>query len=210
MNKITPIARTTGIVVQDFKHEVLIYDLRTNKAYALNETSTAVWQLCDGNNSIDKIADLLSIKFKELVSEDIVLLSLELLKKENLLEAETVQTTSFEGLTRREAVRKIGFSALVTLPVISILVAPSAINAQSLSCPGSGVPGNPNNCPCAANGNCTSACCGVNSGGAEVCVTIDATPVSAPCRGNCECAGASTCPSCVGLPRICRIGGCPP
>lgn len=57
MSKIKPLARSADIVVQEFGNEVLIYDLRINKAFNLNETSTLVWQLCDGHKSISEIAD---------------------------------------------------------------------------------------------------------------------------------------------------------
>ena len=36
---ILPFARTADIVVQTLGEEILIYDLNTNKAYNLNETS---------------------------------------------------------------------------------------------------------------------------------------------------------------------------
>jgi hypothetical protein len=37
-----PKNRKNDIVIQELKDEILIYDLTTNKAYCLNETSAAV------------------------------------------------------------------------------------------------------------------------------------------------------------------------
>ena len=47
--RIAPKARKENLVVQESNGEVLIYDLDTNKAFCLNETSALVWQACDGN-----------------------------------------------------------------------------------------------------------------------------------------------------------------
>ncbi len=58
MNK--PKTRNENIVLSEFANEVLIYDLIINKAYCLNETSTMIWQLCDGTRSIAEISQILS------------------------------------------------------------------------------------------------------------------------------------------------------
>ncbi|HZH35571.1 MAG TPA: hypothetical protein VEX64_12070 [Pyrinomonadaceae bacterium] len=41
-SKNIPKARENDLVVQELKDEVLIYDLKINKAYCLNETSAAI------------------------------------------------------------------------------------------------------------------------------------------------------------------------
>ena len=56
MNK----ARKDDIVVKKLKDETLIYDLKENKAYCLNETSAMVWRLCDGKRSAVEIAEEIS------------------------------------------------------------------------------------------------------------------------------------------------------
>lgn len=71
-SKNNPTARRTDVVVQELKGEVLIYDLKINKAYCLNETSAMVYQLCDGNNSVSDISNQLSKKLKTNISEDLV------------------------------------------------------------------------------------------------------------------------------------------
>jgi hypothetical protein len=42
-----PISRQSNVVVQEIEGEVLIYDLKVNQAYCLNQTSALVFQLCD-------------------------------------------------------------------------------------------------------------------------------------------------------------------
>jgi len=153
MNQNNPLSRTEDIVVQELNGEILIYDLRDNRAMCLNETSAAVWNACDGSNTVGDIA-------KAVGNEDIVWLALNELKKEKLVDFVTETPTKFDGLTRREAVRRIGMASLVALPLITGLVAPAA--AQTISC--GAVCTNSNQCPtgCA---NCNAS----TPGGTRVC-----------------------------------------
>lgn len=204
--EVKPVSRKSKLVIQEFGNEILIYDLIENKAFSLNETSALIWQICDGSKTISEIANQISQKLNSTVNEDFVWLALEQLKKDNLLENNSDIIAPFEDLSRREVIRKVGLASLVALPVISSLIAPAAVSAQS----GCGViSGKPLGCACSAGTQCGSTCCGV-AAGAEVCVAPDDTPVDSPCRASCECAGSSTCPSCSGFPRVCRTGSCPP
>ncbi len=74
---VAPKAREENLVVQEFDGEVLIYDLNTNKAFSLNETSSLVWQLCDGDNSVSEISESISRKLDSPANEDLVWLALE-------------------------------------------------------------------------------------------------------------------------------------
>lgn len=130
-----PISRKANIVVQNLENEVLIYDLTINKAFCLNQTAGLVYQLCDGKRTVAEISDLMSIELKTLVSEDFVWLALDGLKKDGLLENADELTNHFGGLTRREIVKKVGLASMATLPLISSVVAPSAVMAQSETCP---------------------------------------------------------------------------
>jgi hypothetical protein len=126
-----PISRKTNVVVQDLKMEVLIYDLTINKAFCLNETSALVYQFSDGTKTVAEISDLMSVKLKTKVSEDLVYLALSELRKEDLLENEAEVFDHFVGLTRRQIIKRVGLASMVMLPVISSLVAPNAALAQS-------------------------------------------------------------------------------
>ena len=199
MSKIKPLARRGEIVIQEMGDEILIYDLRTDKAFALNTTSSMVWQSSDGSNSISDIAEKMTVELKDFVSEDLVWLALERLKKENLIEDEIV--TPFAGISRREVIRRVGTASLIALPIIGTLVAPLAVHAQSVGCT-TGPSGRALGCPCTAIGQCAppsaSRCC-LNSPGApgnQTCV-VTATQISdgglcgnsCSCISNC-CAGA--------------------
>jgi hypothetical protein len=126
-----PKSRQSNIVVQEMENEALIYDLTINKAFCLNSTSAQVYQLCNGKNSIADIAKLLSRQMNEPITEDLIWLALDQLKRDNLLEKSEQFEINFKGLNRRQVIRKIGFASLVALPVIASVIAPSALMAQS-------------------------------------------------------------------------------
>jgi hypothetical protein len=195
-NKIKPVSRKADIVVQELHNEILIYDLSIHKAFSLNETSTLVWQACDGSKDISEISAQISRQLKSNVTEDFVWLALEELKRENLLEQEAEVSAPFPGMTRREVIRRVGLASLVALPIISSLVAPTAAHAQSSNC--GAAAGRSNGCTCTAAGNCASGCCG-NTAGTNTCVAVGLDPVGTICRAGCECASnccvTNTCAS---------------
>ncbi|MCB1024489.1 MAG: PqqD family protein [Acidobacteria bacterium] len=126
-----PIARQNDLVVQETGGEMLVYDLKTNKAICLNATSANVWNLCNGKRSVSSITSGLSSMTATRVEPELVYLALDLLRKENLLDGDFRAPASFSGLSRRDVIRKIGFTSLIALPMISSLVAPKAAFAQS-------------------------------------------------------------------------------
>lgn len=178
-----PKCRQNDIVVQKLNDEVLIYDLGNHKAFCLNDTSSLVWQMCDGNNSVDDISKQLSKKLKTSVSEDLVWLAIDQLKKDNLLENSQEIEPKFSGLSRREVIRKVGLASVVALPLISSLVAPKAAAAQSmaavcgspgLACACTGTAAGPTTCPCsAANCTCNATC-------------VQIVPGAFACNGTCS------------------------
>lgn len=151
-NSQRPIARKTGLVIQEVPDEVLVYDLDTNKAHCLNQSAAMVWRSCDGNNSVSEIAKLVEGQAGGKVTEDFVWLAIDQLSENNLLEKEI--TISFEGQSRREAIKKIGLASMIAVPIIASLVAPqNALAAASCACNG---PGNCNNTGCPSTNNCNS------------------------------------------------------
>jgi len=155
-----PKARTTKIITQETDKELLIYDLEIDKAFCLNQTSAMVWQLCNGNNSVSEICQSLSQKLKVSVSEELVWLALVQLKRDRLLDKNTVIENSFGDLSRRQVIRKIGLASMVTLPLVTSLIAPIASNAQSA-------------CfslftNCTTNSQCCSGACRMTSGNGAI------------------------------------------
>ena len=200
MEKIkNPIQRKDNIVLQKLENETLLYDLKTNKAFCLNETSAMVWEFCDGNRSVSEMSREMSKQLKTLVSEDFVYLALDQLNKDGLLEHCDERNNYFAGLSRREAIRKVGFASVVALPVISSLVAPEASMAQS-TCLTINTICSPGQCcaglQCQSGDNPDTCCVGTLNNFtagvfANVCSTAQAGCDASPTTGNC-CSGTST------------------
>jgi hypothetical protein len=151
-----PISRKDDLVIQEHDEEILIYDLRDNRALCLNQTSALVWRACNGNSSIDEIA-------KTVGNEDIVWLALNDLKREKLIELEMERPAKFEGMSRREVIRNIGLSSMLALPMVAALVAPVAAQAVStcgIAC----------NNPSVCNPGATCKTCNGSPGSPGVCI----------------------------------------
>ncbi len=190
-----PLARNKAILLQEIDGELLIYDLDTDKAYNLNKTAALVWQLCDGTKSVAQISIEMSKLLRKQVSTELVELALDSLKKDGLLE--DVDGINFlDGLSRREAIRKVGFASIVALPIVSSLVAPKAVAAQSCSA---------NNISCTLNSDCCSGQCYSAVAGTVCCnnqVTGPGHPpgtVFACFNSSAFCTGAGINACCSGL-----------
>lgn len=199
-----PLSRRDNIVIQELNNEVLIYDLSINKAFCLNKTSAMVWQECDGTKSVADISQILSKKDKSNFSEDIVWLALNQFKTDNLLQNGSEFVTIFDGLSRREIIKRIGFASLIAFPVISSVVAPSAVHAASTTCGCNstlGTNARDQGCPCLLDSDCCGNCLSnggnicdgsLELGAANCCVAPP--PCAAPggaCTFNSDCCPAT-------------------
>lgn len=125
-----PLARTKNIIVQTLKEETLLYDLNSDQAFCLNQTSAIVWRACDGATDFEEL------KRKNKFADEIIWLALDELKKKNLLEDDGNFHLSLCRISRREMIRNAGYAAMTALPIITSLVAPAAAQAQSGVCSG--------------------------------------------------------------------------
>ncbi len=176
-----PLASQKDLVVQDFNDEVLLYDLVENKAFCLNETAAAVWRNCDGRKSVDTIADSLTTELGKSVRSDLVWLALDDLQKKGLVEDVPAAPFYANGLNRRDAIKTIGMGALVALPVVTALIAPTAVYANSA---------------CMTGGSCT---CMHSAMAGDVGTICSSTSVACT-DGNCRCqwtTNMSTAGTCV-------------
>ena len=153
-----PPARTENIVVQNLESETLIYNLDTNKVFCLNETSALVYQACNGKTDFE------DFKNNHKLTDEVIFLALDLLKKESLLEERFVSPLA--GMKRREVIKKIGLTSVIALPIISSLMAPTSAMA-AISCGGTQPPGHVFGC-IPAQSNCDAM-------GAPQCQTCSAT-----------------------------------
>lgn len=148
-----PLAKKEKIVIQELPDELLIYNLANDKAFCLNKTSAFVWKACDGTKDAQEISRLMSKSFNSTVNEDVVWLALDQLAKDDLLEVQP--DNKFAGMSRREVIRRVGFASVIALPIVSSLIAPTAVSA--VACTGTVTScGNCNNgTPCSS---CSPAC----------------------------------------------------
>lgn len=125
-----PKARKDQLIVKEVDSEVLVYDLRCDKAHCLNSTAGLVWKYCDGNSSVAEIAKSLGDETHTVVDEQIVLLALDQFEKFRLLEDVPIKPAYLAGMKRRELVRRIGIGALA-LPLVISITAPTALAQAS-------------------------------------------------------------------------------
>lgn len=126
-----PIGLRNNILVQELEKELLLYDLSRDKVFCLNETSSLIWNLCDGENSIEDIRQKISLRLRTNISEEIIWLALDKLKTEQLLSNHGEIVIDFNNLSRREVIKRAGLSTMVALPLVLSIISPSAVNAAS-------------------------------------------------------------------------------
>lgn len=195
-NDFTPKSRKENLVIQELDGEVLIYDLQTDKAFCLNMTSALVWQACDGSKNITEISEWISAKLNSANNEDLVWLALSQLKKERLIENDSEVGDYFDGLSRRQVIKKIGLNSLIAIPVVSSLVAPVAAQSGSNICAGNlGMA-----CLCPYNP------CNTGGTGPAPAGTCNSNCSDGPAAPNCDCVGPFVCSGINNL----KVGMCGP
>ena len=145
-----PRARREGLVIKELPGEVLVYDLERDKAHCLNQTAAIVWKHCDGKTSVKGIADLLANELRTPVDEKLVWLALDQFGRHQLLEEKPALPSMMAGLNRRQMVRALGLAALVAVPLVTTIVAPTP--AQAATCL-------PNGSACTSGAQCCSTIC---------------------------------------------------
>ena|SRR6202521_4992431 len=154
-----PKARKDKVIARELGDEVLIYDRSRDKALCLNRTAAFVWKQCDGRTSIEQIADRLgsevSSGFETPIDERLVWYAISQLRREHLLE-DRVEIprrvlASLNGhLDRRQVIRALGLTAIVAVPLVSSIIAPTAV--QAATCLGTGT-------ACTSAAQCCSKLC---------------------------------------------------
>ena len=173
-----PNARIENLVIRELPDEVLVYDLKTNKAHCLNPSATLTWKHCDGKTSVADMASILTAELKTQIDEDTVWLALKQLGKARLLDQPVVTPMGRPGLSRREVIRKLGLGAAIAAPLVMSIVAPTA--ASAATCHGTGF-------ACSPNGNNTATCCSSCCAGGS-CQPLHTVASGASCSQDCQCA----------------------
>jgi hypothetical protein len=198
-------ARSSRIVTQRVKNETLIYDLIENRAFHLNETSTLIWDYCDGNRSANEISRDLTTNTKLRVSEEVVILALKQFERDGLLDADPELTVQLAGFSRREIIKRAAVGAAVALPIVSGIVAPESAMAQSGAAALGGV------CLLASPATCVSGNC-LNSGGSGICCAAASAQANNPgytiCTADAD-ASAFSVRCCSGSAAPAAVQACP-
>jgi hypothetical protein len=146
-----PQARRSGLIIQEVDSEILIYDQNTDKAHCLNQTAAKVWKYCDGETTLADACSSLSRDLETPVDEKLVWYAVDQFSKDNLLEKEfEFPTFIIPGMNRRQMVRTLGLAAIVAVPLVTSIVAPTP--AQAATCKAAGQ-------ACAAAAECCSGLC---------------------------------------------------
>jgi hypothetical protein len=159
-----PIARTKDLVIEEVADEVLVYDLNTDKAHCLNRMSALIWKNCDGEKTEGDIAATLGHELNAPVSAKVVTLGLEELAGYGLLQEDPLAPPPAR-VSRRRLIQHLGLTAVIALPLIMSITAPTAAQAASDPCTT-----NPRGigCPCTGDGDCDSANCNGGTCGPEL------------------------------------------
>jgi hypothetical protein len=150
MQKI-PQARRSGLIIQEVDGEILIYDQETNKAHCLNQTAAKVWKYCDGETTLADACNALSRDLETRVDEKLIWYAVDQFSKDNLLERE-IEPPAFviAGMNRRQLVRTLGLAAIVAVPLVTSIVAPTPAQAATCQLPGTS---------CGTSAQCCSGTC---------------------------------------------------
>ena len=184
------LARNEELVVQDLPDEVLIYDLRTSKAHCLNGTASFIWKHCDGQTTAAEIAKLMEAEWRTPVAEDAVWFTLNKLSKADLLQERITIPPAKAGMSRRSAVRRLGFGALLAVPVVMSIVTPTPAAAASI----------PAVCLSCVKKQQTSGNCGLCSGICGTCFD------NSGCGNGQKKPGCQTCFTCLDGPASGGVG----
>lgn len=159
----------------------------------MNVTSKNVIRACYGKMSFD------DLKRQYKYTDDLIYLTLDELKKNDLLAED--YASPFTGMNRREVIRQVSLASMITLPLISNLVAPTAANAASGTLLANGQ-------TCSQDSQCQNGLCR----GSECCSGLYTSRTSCTTDDDC-CFGGNGTISCGtnanGTTNVCcSTGGC--
>ncbi len=125
-------ARQDQLVIKEMPDEVLVYDLKTHQAHCLNKTAAFVWSHCDGQTTIAELSKLLSKELKITFEEGLVWRALDELNKADLLEITLERPKDVILQSRRRLLGKLGTAALLSVPIVMSITAPTAMAGASV------------------------------------------------------------------------------
>ncbi len=126
-----PVARTTELIVEALPSETIVYDTTNHRVHCLNETASLIWRHCDGQTSVEQIANHLSRRLRAPADEDVVRLGLRELNDRGLLVGDPGETTTESRRELSKRLALVGGAFVALLPIITSIVAPTPAMAGS-------------------------------------------------------------------------------
>ena len=146
-----PLARKNQLVIQELPDELLVYDQDRDKAHCLNRSAALIWKRCDGRTSVEELRRIVSTELGVELEERAVWFAISQFSKDHLLESKSsVPAGMLQGMNRRQMVRTLGLAAVVAVPIVTSIVAPTP--AQAATCI-------PTGGACTASSQCCSGLC---------------------------------------------------
>jgi hypothetical protein len=117
-----PRARRSGLVVRRLGDETVVYDVERHRAHCLSPLVARIWRACDGQRSLEQIAETTSGDEGEGPGPDEVAVALVRLRRARLLDGGPIAPV------RRETLRRLaGLSALALVTIAT----PTPLHAAS-------------------------------------------------------------------------------
>lgn len=150
-----PTRREDALIVVPLDDELLVYDLRRHRAHCLNRAAAIVWRHCDGQTSVDELAEVVRRELSGEVGDELVWYALRRLRGSRLLVSSGAEPPEETRWTRRDIVRRLAAAGIVAavLPTVLSIVVPTTLHAQG-SCLPAGSLCNPPNIPCCPGLRC--------------------------------------------------------
>jgi len=120
-----PKARDHDLLVEECNRELLVYDLRSDRAHSLNTAAALIWRWSDGNTSVAEITSRLAAELQKPIDPDEVEQALQRLADANLLEE-----PALAGVSRRMFVKKAA-AAVAGLAIVASIRTPASANHTS-------------------------------------------------------------------------------
>jgi len=129
MSEFRPLRREHGLKVEEFGHEVLVYDLQRHQAHCLNPIAAKIWMQCDGRSSVTELAARVAADAGQDPDESMIVRALELLSEASLLESPAELPADVVDASKRRTLGRLGWAA--ALPIVMSIGVPSPSYAQS-------------------------------------------------------------------------------
>ena len=116
-------------MIEEVGEEILVYDLRNDRAHCLNPTAARVWKYADGRTSNEAILGRLKRESDPGANLEVIVYALDRLERSGLLDSP--KAASARRITRRELAKSLGRAAVGSIPLVTSVLAPTAAHAQS-------------------------------------------------------------------------------